>query len=202
MEAYMIDPDLGNVTGAIPNRDQAISPMGRWSLETGGGKKVPEEWLKYWPSHAVADPKFDTPTAWVTAAGYCVSPEVKDVIEDLAPDVHQFIPLTLEAGPKGRRKDYTYYSIHVADRADDVDLDKTIEKSAVVWSEMTHNGRTIKYWSKRLNSPIVLPARSITGKHIWWNRKCNILLMSGELHDRLVERGLASGLKFQKQIVQ
>lgn len=160
----------------------------------GGGVKVAEDWLKHWPSRAVADPKFGKPTAWVNAAGYCVSPQVKDVIEELAPDVHQFIPLTLEAGPRGQRKEYAYYSIHVADRADEV----VVEKSIVKWREMAGT----KYWSKRLDSPIVLPADSIIGKHLWWNRKCNILLISGELHDRLVEHNLASGLKFQKQIIE
>ena len=158
-----------------------------------GGQRVPEEWLRYWPSRAVAPPGDREPTAWIGAAGYCVSPAVKDVIEALAPGVHQFIPLMLEAGPNIRRREYPYFSIHVADRADDV----VVEKSDVNWREMSG----VKYWTKRLNTPIVLPAASIAGKHIWWNRGCNILLVSGALHDRLTSMGLASGLKFQKQIV-
>lgn len=163
-----------------------------------GGARVPEEWLTHWPSHAIAHSKYGAPTAWINAAGYCVTPGVKETIEELAPGVHQFVPLVLEAGPKGQRKEYSYYSIHVADRADDV----IVEKSDVNWNELKHEERTIKYWSKKLSKPVVLPAASIQGKHIWWNRKCNILLVSGELHDRLIERGMATGLKFQEQIVE
>lgn len=199
MKAYMLALDLHTVTQAKPNRLAVqFAPFGSWTLETGGGTKVPEEWLKHWPSHAVADPKFGEPTAWINAGGYCVSPSVKEAIEELAPDVHQFVPLVLEAGAKGHRKDYTYYSIHVADRADEV----IVEKSDVEWNEMKHQERTVRYWSKKLSKPVVLPAASIHGKHIWWNRKCNILLASGELHDVLLESGLATGLKFQEQIIE
>jgi hypothetical protein len=160
----------------------------------GGGQPVPVEWLKHWPSRAVAPLADREPTAWIGAAGYCVSPDVKNVIETLAPGVHQFVPLILEAGPKNRRREYPYYSIHVADRADEV----VVEKSVVNWREMSG----VRYWTKRMDTPIVLPAKSISGRHIWWNRKCNILLISGELHDQLMTKGLASGLKFQKQIVE
>ena len=127
------------------------------------------------------------------ASGYCVSETVKDTIEELASGVHQFIPLILEAGPKAQRKEYLYFSLHVADRTDEVD----VNRSVVNWREL----RGARYWTKRMDMPIALPAASIAGKHIWWNRKANILLVSGELHDLLMARGLASGLRFQRQIV-
>ena len=198
MDTYMLEFDLYTATEAEADQSAAqFDPFGSWLLQTGGGR-VPEEWLAHWPTYAVARTSYGVPTAWINASGYCVSPLVKDTIEELAPGVHQFVPLTLEAGPKGKRKQYVYYSIHVADRADDV----IVEKSDVNWNELKHEERTVKYWSKKLSKPIVLPEASIQGKHIWWNRKCNILLISGELHDQLVERGLASGLTFQKQIVE
>jgi len=191
----MVDQDLGTITMAQADRDAASSPVGRWSLETGGGsQKVPEDWLRYWPSRAIAKPNRKAPTAWINAAGYCVSPEVKEIIEELAPGVHQFVPLVLEAGPKKARKKYPYFSLHVADRADEVDLDKCIVNRRV-----SKSGG--EYWTKRFSDPIALPETSIRGKHIWWNRCCHILLISGELHDRMVGAGCSSGLTFQKQIV-
>jgi hypothetical protein len=195
MEAYMIDIDLANATEAQVDRDSAeYDPFGSWSLQTGGGAKVPDEWLQHWPARAHANAKYGHPTAWINAAGYCVSPMVKSVIEELAPNVHQFIPLLLLAGPASDRRTYDYFSVHVADRADDV----MVEKSDVNWREM--NGA--HYWTKKFSSPIVLPRDSIWGKHLWWNRKANILLCSGQLHDRLVAADLSSGLTFQKQIVE
>ncbi|NJL50504.1 MAG: hypothetical protein HC909_02095 [Blastochloris sp.] len=195
MEAYMIDIDLRTGTQAQPNRDPAyFDPLGNWLFDTGGGgARVPEEWLQHWPSRAVAPPSDTPPTAWISAAGYCVCPDVKDIIEELAPGVHQFIPLVLEAGPAGQRTEYPYFSVHVADRADEV----IVEKSNIRWIK-TRSGT---FWSKAIGKPMAIPAASISGKHIWWNRRCNILLISGHLHDLLVDRGLASGLRFQKQIV-
>jgi hypothetical protein len=195
MEAYMIDFDLRVALEADVDRDSVwFQPFGRWTLETGGAGRVPEEWLKHWPSRAVARPSVKPTTAWINAAGYCACPEVKEVIEQLAPSVHQFAPLVLEAGPEWHRKEYPYFSIHVADRADQL----SVEQSNVNWRVSKTGG---EYWTKRSDSPLALPSQSIYGKHIWWNRKANILLISGELHDRLIEGGLASGLKLQKQIV-
>ena len=63
MEAYMLDLDLRTATQAIANRSAAdFDPFGSWLLQTGGGGKVAEEWLKHWPSHAVADLRFGAPT--------------------------------------------------------------------------------------------------------------------------------------------
>lgn len=198
VEAYMLEFDLAVVMQAEADRDPATSaPFREWAFESMGGvtgERIPARWLPLWPSRAVAPPSDREPTAWIGAAGYCVKPEVKDIIETLAPGVHQFIPLVLEAGLKSRRCEYPYFSIHVADRADDV----IVGKSNVDWIKSKHG----TYWSKNWDKPICLPAKSIVGKHIWWNRRCNILLISSELHDQLVSQGLASGLKFQKQIVE
>ena len=199
MEAFMLEFDLATVTNAQADRDPATSAELRaWAFEKNegvSGRRVPGEWLKHWPSRAVAPLDQREPTAWINAAGYSVCPAVKDVIEALAPGIHQFIPFVLDAGPKGHRKEYPYFSLHVADRADDV----IVEKSDVTWIQSKIG---VKYWIKRMDTPIAIPKKSIRGKHIWWNRQCNILLVSGELHDRLVQQGLASGLEFQKQIVE
>lgn len=56
MEAYMLDLDLHTATQAIANSSAAdFDPFGSWLLQTGGGGKVAEEWLKHWPSRAVAE---------------------------------------------------------------------------------------------------------------------------------------------------
>jgi hypothetical protein len=136
----------------------------------------------------------DTPLSpWLAAGSYCVNQDVKDIIEDLAPDVHQFIPISVEAGPADARRIHQYYSLHIANRADEV----VVEKSDVEWKTSLYNGQ--KFWSK--NGAMALPLASIKGKHLWRNRPCLMNCMSGELHDRLQERNLLVGLELQKQIV-
>ncbi|NOT71573.1 MAG: hypothetical protein HOP09_09920 [Hyphomicrobium sp.] len=193
----MLEFDFASAMQARPNRDPATaSELWQWAANNNVnvmGSRFPNALLEYWPSRAVAEPGKSAPSAWIAAAGYCVRPDVKDAIEKLAPGVHQFIPLTLEAGPKGRRKEYPYFSLHIADRADDV----IVEKSNVQWIK----SKLGTYWSKSYDSPLALPAASVAGKHIWWNLSCGIVLISGELHNLMLDRGLTSGVKFQKQII-
>jgi hypothetical protein len=197
MEAYEFRQDFATMTEAaeIDRVEMEFPPLRHWQLETGGGTKVPEEWLKAWPTRAIVKPSETSLTPWLAAGSYCVNEKVKRVIESLAPGVHQFIPLALEAGPSNNRRTYQYYSLHIADRADDV----VIEKSDLEWTTSKYSGKN--HWRKWSNKPIVLPFSSICGKHIWHNRPCLMSLMSGELHDSLLKLGLAGGLEFQKQIV-
>ena len=130
MEAYEFKQDFSSMTEAEVDRvPMQYDPLGRWQLETGGGAKVPEEWFKAWPTKAIVAPSDKPLSAWLAAGGYCVSADVKRVIETLAPDVHQFIPLTVEAGPVTDRKTHQYYSLHIAERSDDV----VIERSEGEW---------------------------------------------------------------------
>jgi hypothetical protein len=175
-------------TGRIDRMDSNFAPLRAWRLGAGSGK-VPEEWFRAWPTKAIFDPDDRPLTPWIGAGGYCVSEDVKRVIEELSPGVHQFIPLSVEAGPASDRRTYQYYSLHIADRADEV----LFEKSQVEWYEVIATGK--KNWRKS-EHPLVLPAHSIRGKHLWENVRCFMFCMSGELHDRLQTLGLDGGLKF------
>lgn len=112
----------------------------------------------------------------------------------MEPGVHQYIPIQISIDASDNENEFKYYWVNVAHRADDV----IVERSNVNWREMDG----LRYWTKRVNSPVVLPTQSIEGKHLWWNRQCNMLLISGELHTRLKSLRIDSGLKFQKQIVE
>jgi hypothetical protein len=197
MEAYMFEgSESMRQTGRIDRMDANFAPLRAWWLQTGGGAKVPTEWFKAWPTIAIFEPDERPLTPWIGAGGYCVSEDVKGVIEELSPGVHQFIPLSVEAGPPSDRRTYQYYSLHVADRADEV----LFERSEVEWYTVYATGG--KNWRKIAEEPLVLPEQSIRGKHLWRNARCFMFCMSGELHDRLHALGLAEGLKFQKQIVE
>lgn len=195
MEAYEFKQNFYTMTEAaeIDRVPMQFEPLGKWQLETGGGAKMPTEWFKAWPTKAIVAPS-DTPLSpWLAGGSYCVTEEIKNIIEDLAPNVHQFIPISVEAGPVNHRKIYQYYSLHIANRADEV----VVEKSDVEWKTFLATGE--KFWSK--NGAVALPLSSIKGKHLWRNRRCLMFCMSGELHDRLHECGLLGGLELQKQIV-
>ncbi|MBL8883846.1 MAG: hypothetical protein JNL45_12425 [Hyphomicrobium sp.] len=195
MEAYMFRQDYYTMTEAeeIDRVPMQFDPLGKWQLETGGGAKVPIEWFKAWPTIAIVAPSDKPLTPWLAAGSYCVNQDVKDIIEELAPDVHQFIPLSVEAGPADGRRIHQYYSLHIANRADEV----VVEKSNVVWEVNKYSAN--KVWRK--NKAMALPLASIKGKHLWRNRPCMMYCMSGELHDRLQERNLLGGLELEKQIV-
>jgi hypothetical protein len=139
MEAYMFEgSESMRQTGRIDRMDSNFAPLRAWWLGGGSGK-VPEEWFRAWPTKAVFDPDDRPLTPWIGAGGYCVSEDVKGVIEELSPGVHQFIPLSVEAGPPSDRRTYEYYSLHVADRADEV----LFERSEVEWYEVIATGKKI-----------------------------------------------------------
>ncbi len=195
MEAYMFRQNYYTMTEAseIDRVEMEFQPLRKWQLETGGGAKVPTEWFKAWPTIAIVVPSDKPLTPWLAAGSYCISQDVKDIIEELAPDVHQFIPISVEAGPAGARRNNQYYSLHIANRADEV----VVEKSDVEWRTTDIAKRRV--WRK--NGAMALPLASIKGKHLWRNRPCLMYCMSGELHDRLQECNLLGGLELEKQIV-
>lgn len=158
---------------------------------------IPEDMFKYYASEAWVRAR-RKPTTWMIADFYTVTEDVKGVIEALEPSIHQFIPITIKCGRKDDYASYNYFSLRINQRVDDV----LVEKSDVRWSQLElQDGRVVSFWNKK-EEPIVLPRQSIEGKHLWWNTlSSNLMMMSGTLHDRLAERALTQGLRFQQQIV-
>jgi hypothetical protein len=195
MQAYKLELDHAKITEARPDqvpdfrRDYAS-----WLREADQNEHVPHELTKYWPKRAVAMGCTSTPSAWLTAHTISVSESVKDLIEDCAPGVHQFLPFTLEVPAVGSRSYYQYFSLRVADHSDDVHISSwTMERVSAL--------DDIEYWTRRISDPFALPAESIRGKHLWRNRKLKLLFISGRLRDALVQTGLTSGITLQEQIV-
>ena len=197
MEAYWFDVKESERTVAKPNSDPFTIREFRqydWS------SPIPEDLLKHYPTEAWAPARKTPPSSWAGAYGHAVSPDVKAAIEELEPNIHQFIPLTIKCGTRAEHVDYQYYSLRINQRIDDV----LAEKSDVEWRTYEFEGApTIRKWSKK-QEPLVLPKASIKGKHLWWNRASSLemSMMSGELYHQLVERGLTKGLSFQRQIVE
>jgi len=195
MEVYWFDMKDGEMTVAKADRQPALN---RQLNSIDWTTPIPEEWFEYYPSEAWAPPRKRPPTSWPAAGLFAVSPDVKSTIEELEPGIHQFIPLTIKCGTRAEQVDYQYYSLRINQRIDDV----LAEKSDVEWRTVElKDGKSLRLWSKK-QAPLVLPASSIKGKHLWANREAGIDLMSGDLYQRLLERGLTKGLRFQQQIVE
>lgn len=196
MEAYWFYTKDSEITVAKSDRDATSMPLRKYDWNA----PIPIEMFVHYPTEAWAPPRKRPPTSWVAAGTLGVSPDVKAAIEELEPNIHQFIPLTIKCGTRAEHIDYPYYSLRINQRIDDV----LVEKSDVEWRTYEFEGApTIRKWSKK-QEPLVLPKASIKGKHLWGNRSCSLGLsmMSGDLYHRLVERGLTKGLSFQQQIVE
>lgn len=194
IEAYWISIKDGEMT--IAKADATTVRAGKMPFSNVG--QIAPSQFEYYPRVAWVPPRKHAPTPWLGCYGWVVSAEVKEIIEALEPGVHQFIPLTVKSGTRANHVDYQYYSLRINQRIDDV----LVEKSDVKWQTTEFKGNVVRAWLKK-TAPLVLPASSIRGKHLWWNKACALplILISGELYRALVERKLTKGLRIQQQIV-
>jgi hypothetical protein len=199
MEAYLFKPNYAEIMTASVDRHPLDYPeFDQFIADGGSTKPMSASMFKYWPTKAFIETQATKVTNWILASGYTVSRDVKIAIEELEPNKHQFVPLSLQVGTHIEYRAYQYFSLHITQRIDDIDE----EKSDVRWRTIQLKaGGEIRAWSKK-TAPLVLPAASVTGKHLWWNKAAHSTLMSGELYRRLKDNGLTSGLKFQQQIVE
>jgi hypothetical protein len=204
MRAFSFDDitdGKGPHTATAPSKDVDQDPYCEdWFIDRihkGTWCSPLEPWtLDLYPKTVYVNGKrFKVLTPWVVfAANWGVCKRVKEIIEDLEPGKHQFIPVNLHYGTKGHFEIHTYYTLQVNNMCNDVD----VEKSNIRWNDRPGGGR---FWCKKYDEPVALPAQSISGKHIWRNQSAQIWVMSGEPHDALQKEGLSVGLKFQEQIV-
>jgi hypothetical protein len=157
-----------------------------------------ETWMfDAFPKEVVINSRRWKRTPWISyGSGYAVCQDAKEAIEALEPEKHQFIPVKLLYGKDSLFETHQYYTIQINRMINDVD----VEKSDLEWTE-THGDDPVRYWKKKRDAPVVLPASSIEGVHIWRNERIVSWMMSGELHDALERDGLVSGLRFQEQFV-
>lgn len=151
--------------------------------------------LDKYPSIVTIDSRRFKLTPWAGyAAHWSVCRSVKDVIESFEPGKHQFLPVKLLYGACDKFEEHDYFTLQVNAMENAVD----IEKTAGTWEELPGGFRS---WMPNASTPAVLPRVSIATLHLSRNQRLQKWMMSGELHDALVQRGLTTGLQFEEHFV-
>lgn len=191
MEAYLFKRNSETSTLAMPDKDPLDIPeYADWVRSEKSALRIPESITSQWTNKAEVIEGPCPPSDWVGAAGYCVTPEIVEIIEGLEPKIHQYFSIDIHC----QGEIYKYFMLQINQSIEDVD----VEASDVRWDE-TSSGR--KYWMKRTSTPLVLPRCSVEGHHMWWNKRAQMTVMSGELRTALLDAKATAGLTFQEQIV-
>ena len=128
-------------------------------------------------------------------AGPCCSQKFKDLVDELEPDIHEFIPISLY-WKNGEQIDGSFYLFSMLQV-----LDTMIpEKSSIEWRKM--KDRDYFYWCETeppIREYFTLDAKAIEGKHLWWEEKVKLSmeLCSDTFHDEFQKRDLKC-LEFKK----
>lgn len=146
------------------------------------------------PSTVIVDSEEYKIKDWVgTTTGYCVSEKTKELIEQVEPEIHQFMDVELHY----ERKIYPYFLIKVGTVKDCY----IIEKSDVKWRELKLEGKNINYWTKKHSSPLVFNKECVKDSHIWQNKSGHwMICITDKLHELFLNNKI-TGIKFEKQIV-
>ena len=122
------------------------------------------------------------PDVFVLSSGWGVSDLVRDMVEELEPGVHQFLPAEITA--KGReRPEKRYWFLHICNRVDAIDPDKSVlrvdDKGRYHWDRLPAGEQ----------ARMVLRKEVIAGKCLWIDRRWlpRGVFMSDELFDFLTE---------------
>lgn len=157
-----------------------------------------EDWqCEYFPSRYTLNPEISKPTDIVMFGYWGMRDEIKQIIEAVEPGVHQFIPFKLIYGPEEKRMELPYHTLAIGCWLEPIDLDKS---DVDVSESLDPSGRPL-HWYKKWDVPTVLHKDKVSGHHLWVNSRRETYV-STELYDRLIETGLGSGWKFEKQIVE
>lgn len=177
-----------------PDRSPSRLPwFGSFSAKHRLGKI--DDWMReYYPSAVTVAPAEHTLRDVVsTHLGFCVAQKVKDLIESLEPNVHQFLPIHLHYG----KETHPYYMMFIGHSRDCYDL----AKSDVKWKRFERDGHQLEYWSKKHAVPMVFERSKIGTMHLFQNASgSRMLLMSAKLHDIFESNGI-TGLRYERQIV-
>lgn len=152
-----------------------------------------EDWMReYYPRTLSVDPRQFPLKHWGIGPGamYCVSATVKALIDQLEPNVHQFLDAELRRGAD----QYPYYILKFGHSIDCVD----VEASDVLWGEGRAGDRTVRYWTA--HKPLVIKRQLVAGMHLWQSKTPpDLKFLSDHLHDLLDANGCLSGLRCERQ---
>lgn len=154
---------------------------------------IVEDWMRdYFPTAVIVDPSEGRLYDFVgTHLGYCVSERTKQLIEELEPKRHQFLPVELFYGATRR----PYFILRIGESGDYYDLDK----SDVGWNTLEAGGKKIRYWYKNIG-PMTFSSEKTRGKHLFQNQSgAQMTLISDELHE-LLQANNITGIRFQRQL--
>lgn len=130
-----------------------------------------------------------------------VSGLVKSAIEELEPDVHQFIPFELRNGKRGEPTEDPYYLLNVAQQATSIDLERSSidDVSLIAGEESSVHIPSPSVELEKVKKKFVMKADLHHGFHLWrekWDYHC--FYMSDELFALCKNNG-AKGLEIQNE---
>ena len=191
---YVEVADAPNNSFGEPDRSPAgLEWYERFHARHNQGKL--EKWmLDYFPQNINVEPSESGLTDFIaTHVGYCVSPRAKNLIEELEPGTHQFIPVLVRCASQKQR----YYILRIGNSRDCYDL----SRSDVRWRSTYARGQEIKFWIKRAARPIAFLRSEVGQMQLFQNDTgFPMILVSQHLHDLFEENGI-SGLKYERQVV-
>lgn len=190
--SFQIPSDSSKNCFGEPNR----SPLGLGWYEKFQAKhhqRVLEDWMRpYFPTEVTVKPsEHKLKDVIGTHLGFCVSQRVKDLIEAAEPDIHQFLPVTLNYGPDK----FPYFMLKIGHSKDCYDL----SRSDVEYRTLEIEGKHIEVWMKKHAKPMAFNAEKIGNMQLFQNASgFSMLLVSDSLHDSMTKNNI-SGLQFEKQ---
>ena len=137
----------------------------------------------------------EPPAAMGAAYAFFCNDTVRDIIEDLEPDVHDFVPMDLRYGAEDECVIFQYYVVRPQQFIDALD----VEESDVDWRRVLTGDQ---YWKKKPNVPLRLIAQLIEDKHLWRAaHNFSYTLISTEIYYEIHKQRLVTCWKFEKQLL-
>jgi hypothetical protein len=147
-----------------------------------------EDWMReFYPSMVSVDRNHAPLNEWGRLLDlFCVSAKVKNLIEQLEPATHQFLPVELRYGDKSHQ----YFILKFGHSIDAVD----VEEANVEWMR-----NRIGWFPPFPGHPLTLRREIIGNAQLWQNKSLpDLKFMSDALHDLLENNGATKGLLFQQ----
>ncbi len=137
----------------------------------------------------------EPPAAMGAAYAFFCNDAVRDIIEDLEPYVHDFVPMDLRYGVENEYDVYQYYVVRPQHFINALD----VEESDVEWRRILTGDL---YWKKKPNVPLRLIEPLVDGKHLWRAaHNFSYTLISNEVYYEIHKQRLVTCWKFEKQFL-
>ena len=153
------------------------------------------EWAdaKYLPKSGYVSTSFDKFKPFMAYPSWYCKPEVREVIEALEPNIHQFVPYEFRSGEKGPVvQKYEY--INLCEPLDTIDVERCDPRMIKLPEQMPHHGfqpvllsiSAIDYYD---DGSIALDEHKIGHRHLWAEkrtRNASNAFISDQLYEALL----------------